>query len=162
MKKKEMIPLTIKGVILEEQKKIPVILLANKQLGSVLALPLGPSEASAIIVELEGARPPRPLTHDLFADFLDKHHFTLERVEIYGKMKETYFSRIVYSKGLKRFSLECRPSDGIALCLRRGAAITADRELLQADTARNSALASTTGKETFLYLDAEKSDRPLM
>lgn len=162
MKKEEMVPLTIKGVILEEHKKIPVILLSNKDLGSVLALPLGPSEASSIIVELEGARPPRPLTHDLFAEFLDKHRFTLERLEIYGKTEETYFSRLIYSKGLKRYSLECRPSDGIALCLRGGAAISAEKALLRADRVRNSALTSNIGKETFLYLDAEKTNRPLM
>ncbi len=124
-----MVELKIKGFALDEEK-MPIVILADGQ-RRVLPIWIGPFEASAIIVELEGITPPRPLTHDLLAMHFLRHGFSMDRLEIYGHSpQDCYRSRIVYHRRMRSFLMEVRPSDGLALAVRLGAPIVALEDLL--------------------------------
>ncbi|MCF6334243.1 MAG: bifunctional nuclease family protein [Spirochaetales bacterium] len=125
--KENMIQFTIKGIALDEESQMPIVILQSSETSRIIPLWIGPFEASAIIIEIEGVRPPRPLTHDLLSEFFSKHHYKLQYVYIYDFIDESHIAKIIYKKGLRRFSLEIRPSDGIALALRLDAPIYASQ-----------------------------------
>ncbi len=131
----DQIEVTIKGVALDQKSRLPILMLQSKENGTVLPIWIGPFEASAIITELEGIHPPRPLTHDLFSLFIQKHHFKIDRVEIYSKIEDRYFCRLHYKRGFTRYQIDVRPSDGIALALRSDASIYCKKELILNDSA---------------------------
>lgn len=133
----DLLQVFIKGLALDQKSNLPILILQAAENERVLPIWIGPFEASAIITEIEGVHPPRPLTHDLFSQFIDKHNFKLERVEIYGKLEDRYFSRLFYRKGIKKYNIEVRPSDGIALALRLGAPLYAKKELIHEKAADN-------------------------
>lgn len=115
--------LVINGIALDSQNDIPIVLLQEKEGEKVLPVQIGPFEASAIIIEMENVHPPRPLTHDLFADFFRRHGFKMEHLMIYKQVEEKFYARIYYKKGFKKHSMEVRPSDGLALAIRLEAKI---------------------------------------
>lgn len=127
--------MSIKGIALDKKSELPLLLLQAHNNGHVLPLWIGPFEASAIITEVEGVHPPRPLTHDLFTQFFSKHNFTLTSLELYEKLEDRYFARINYRKGVRTYTMEVRPSDGIALALRLHAPIYARSTLVSEHTA---------------------------
>ena len=70
--KENMIKFTIKGIALDEETQMPIVILQSSETSRTIPLWIGPFEASAIIIEIEGVRPPRPLTHDLLSEFFFK------------------------------------------------------------------------------------------
>ncbi len=125
-----MVALKIRGFLLDRDN-MPIVMLAEEAGQRLLPVWIGPSEASAIIVELEKIRPPEPLAHDLLAVLFQRHGLHMERLELYPRPEEcSYGARIVYRQGLRRCSLETRPSDGLALAVRLGAPILGAEELL--------------------------------
>ena len=121
---------SIHGVALDKSTGMPFVILFNSKRGISIGIQVGPSEASAIIVELEGVQPPRPLTHDLLSQLFLRHGFSLDAVEVYGQLEDRYLSRIRYSKGFRKYTMETRPSDGIALAVRLDAPILVDEGCL--------------------------------
>jgi uncharacterized protein len=106
----------------------PTAILEEPETGRRLEIPIGPFEASAVILELEGIVPPRPLTHDLLAQVFEEAGFRLEGVELFGEGGAR--ARLSYFKGEERAEKEVRPSDALALALRLGAPITAVSSML--------------------------------
>ncbi len=62
------VELRIRGVSIENDE--PFVVLEDKLTDRRFLMPVGPFEASAIILEMEGISPPRPLTHDLLGRIL--------------------------------------------------------------------------------------------
>ncbi len=127
--------LRVRGVALDPRDSTPVIILGEEGGERILAMVSGPFEASAVIIQLEGIAPPRPLTHDLLAGFLRDHGFTVERVELYGSDGDSYLARMRYRRGPFHYTREIRPSDGVALALRTGAPLLADPALFGCEPA---------------------------
>jgi uncharacterized protein len=119
--------LRIRGVSMENDE--PIVILEDRATDRRLQLPVGPFEASAIILELECISPPRPLTHDLLADFFAEGGFCLEAVELFGEPGLGSRARLSYRRGLRRYEKEVRPSDALALALRLDAPVLADASL---------------------------------
>ena len=131
--------LQVRGVRVDDLDTAPIVLLADSSQRLQLHLPVGPFEASAIIVEVEGISAPRPMTHDLLADFFSEAGFALDSMELFGRAGENLRARLVYHHKSKRLVKEIRPSDGIALALRLGAPILADFALLSSRQIKASA-----------------------
>lgn len=129
---KNFVVLSVSGVSIEGEDALPVVMLReDRDHGEgALSVTVGPFEASAILLELEGISPPRPLTHDLLADLFRETGMELERAELFGLPGEGPRARLVYRRGLSRRIKEVRPSDALALALRLKAPICADRDLL--------------------------------
>ncbi len=79
---------------------------------------IGAVEAQAIAIQLEGLKPPRPLTHDLFLNIALA--FDIEVVEVFiHKLEEgIFYAEIVCEQGSNRIRVDSRTSDAIALALR--------------------------------------------
>ncbi len=118
-----MVEFTVHGVALDRKSGMPLVVLCSTENQVCVGIQVGPSEASSIIVELEGVQPPRPLTHDLLSELFNRHSFTLEKIEIYETFADRSLARIHYSRGFRKYSMETRPSDAIAMAIRLSAAI---------------------------------------
>lgn len=127
---KDFVPVSVHGLTVGTGDAMPLVLLYDNSGDSALAVPVGPFEASAIILELEGIAPPRPLTHDLLAEFFREGGLSLDRAELHGARSEGPRARLVYRRGLRRAVKEVRPSDALALALRLKAPICVERSLL--------------------------------
>lgn len=79
---------------------------------------IGGFEAQAIVIKLENLEPPRPLTHDLFRSFAGACGVTVEQVLINRLREGIFYSEIVCTDGERRFSIDSRTSDAVALALR--------------------------------------------
>lgn len=86
------------------QRRVPII--------------VGGFEAQAIAIQLEGLKPPRPLTHDLFVNFSLSFKINLIEVNIYKLEEGVFFSKLICDNGQTRISIDARTSDAIALALR--------------------------------------------
>ena len=87
---------------------------------------IGPAEAQAIAIELEGMSPSRPLTHDLMKTMLTSFNIDLLEVNI-SKFKEgVFYSTIILSDGHAKIEIDSRTSDAIALAVRFDVPIYAD------------------------------------
>lgn len=126
-----MINLKIKGIALDQKTRMPIAILKTAGGDRFIPIWIGPFEASAIIIRMEEVFPPRPLTHDVLANFLNNHGFKVERLEIYDLAPDkSYFARLVYKKGFKRHYMEIRPSDGLALAVRLDVPIVASEKVV--------------------------------
>jgi len=129
-KETNMIELNVKGIALDPKSGMPIILLSERDGHRLLPIWIGPFEASSIILQMEGVRPPRALTHDILALIFKRHGLEVRRLEIYNATQNNYLSRVIYRKRFRTFSIEVRPSDGIALALRTGGSIFAEESVL--------------------------------
>lgn len=99
----------------------PVVVLIEKgEAARELPIWVGPAEAQAIAIELEGVERPRPLTHDLMRRLVEVLGARLERVVVTQIDSHTYFAELhlIGRQGEKLDKVDARPSDAIALALR--------------------------------------------
>ena len=121
---------TVKGVILDQVSDMPFIILQTENKKRSVSIGVGPAEAIAIIMALEGLQASRPLTHDLLVHFFALHRFFVQRVEIYEMKGAKYYAKLFYRKGLRKFRLEVRPSDGLAIAVRLKTPIFVKEEII--------------------------------
>ncbi len=95
-----------------------------KEIGGERRLPIiiGQFEAQAIAFELEGMKPPRPLTHDLLKTLIETFGYRVESVTINELKDSTFYSRIKFDAETIG-EIDARPSDAIALALKFSAPI---------------------------------------
>jgi len=83
-----------------------------------LPIIIGSYEAQAIALEIEGIKPPRPLTHDLLKNLIDNLGATVLEVFIDELRDNTFFAKIVIEVSALTNEIDSRPSDAIALAVR--------------------------------------------
>jgi hypothetical protein len=103
-----------------------------KETGRERYLPIwiGPWEASAIAMRLQGLTPERPLTHDLFAAALEGLGARVDRVIISALAEETFHARLLIELEGRVVEVDSRPSDALALAVRAGGRIFASEAVL--------------------------------
>lgn len=79
---------------------------------------IGGFEAQAIAIEIEGLKPPRPLTHDLLVSFAEAYNIEIIDVTINRLEEGIFYSDITCFNGTNRIKIDARTSDSIALALR--------------------------------------------
>lgn len=92
---------------------------------------IGATEAQAIILELKGINPPRPLTHALFVSVLEALGAQLLRVLIYKVEGGVYYAYLYLRAGDTIFRVDSRTSDAIVLALRMAAPILIYEDILE-------------------------------
>jgi bifunctional DNase/RNase len=120
------------GVRLELPANAPVVLL-REQGGERRVLPIyiGPEEARAIALALEGVSTPRPMTHDLFRDVLGAVDVTVQRITVTDLRESTFFADIeLRTAAGETVTVSSRPSDAVALAVRVEAPIFAAESVL--------------------------------
>ncbi len=88
-----------------------------------LPIIIGSFEAQAIAMELEGIKPPRPLTHDLLKTMIDNLSAVVNEVVIDELRENTFYAKIILEIASIENTLDARPSDAIALAVRTGSPI---------------------------------------
>jgi bifunctional DNase/RNase len=109
-----------------------VVILKETARERYLPIWIGPWEASAIAMRLQGLTPERPLTHDLFTTALSDLGVTVNQVVITALAEETYHARLYLQVDGRSLELDSRPSDALALAVRVGASIYAAEGVLDA------------------------------
>src|SRR4051812_27525355 len=118
------------GVRLELPANTPVVLLREQTGDRVLPIYIGPEEAKAIAVALEGMAMPRPMTHDLLRDVLTSLGATLARVTVTELRDRTFYAELELRIDGRTVRVSSRPSDAIALAVRVDAPIYAAEDVL--------------------------------
>jgi bifunctional DNase/RNase len=129
-----MIEVTVAHLGLDRTTNSPVVILREKDGNRVLPIWIGPAEASAIAMEMQGMRPPRPMTHDLLKSVILGLGAVVQRIVISALKDKTYFAELWLARGDHVFQLDARPSDSIALALRVSASIFTEADLLEEGT----------------------------
>jgi uncharacterized protein len=96
-----------------------------------LPILIGPFEAHAISLPLEGTRPDRPMSHDLIRNILDRLDVFLDRVVIDDLWNTIYYAKLYLKKGEEEIEIDARPSDAIAIAVRFDAPIFVAEGILE-------------------------------
>jgi bifunctional DNase/RNase len=88
-----------------------------------LPIIIGAFEAQSIALEMEGIKPPRPLTHDLMKNIIDQMGVALMEVIINDLRDGTFFAQLALDSPTTNHEVDSRPSDAIALAVRYGVPI---------------------------------------
>src|ERR671926_69300 len=99
--------MVIYGVSFDMVGKQPIVLLKTRDGNKFLPIWIGHPEAAAILMKLQGANTPRPMTHDLMDEMLQRLDVSCAKVEI-----------------------DSRPSDALALAVRTKAPIFAHEDVI--------------------------------
>ncbi|HUP63113.1 MAG TPA: bifunctional nuclease family protein [Thermoanaerobaculia bacterium] len=131
----ELVPMTIKGLMLDPVSNSPIVVLKDDDEKFFLPIWVGIFEANAIALQLENITTPRPMTHDLLRNMIDELDARVTRVVINDLRDSTFFAQIRLMIGGKTLEVDARPSDAIALALRTEAPIFVAQSVLdQAQT----------------------------
>jgi len=84
-----------------------------------LPIIIGAAEAQSIALEMEGIKPPRPLTHDLMKNLITAFGAELQDIIIDDLRDGTFYAKL----NIDNQQIDSRPSDAIALAVRYGAQI---------------------------------------
>ena len=96
-----------------------------------LPIVIGGFEAQAIAVALEKMQPSRPLTHDLFANFMATFAIDLLEVVIYKLEEGIFFARLVCQNDGETIEIDSRTSDALALAVRANCRIYTFENILE-------------------------------
>jgi bifunctional DNase/RNase len=124
------IEVTVESVRVHMPTGRHVLVLREADQGRLLMIWVGPWEASAIAMKLQGLTPERPLTHDLLVTVLQELDAAVARIVISDLADETFHARLVIDRGAGPIDIDARPSDAIALAVRLGAPIFATEDVL--------------------------------
>lgn len=124
-----LITLTVKGLTYSERPTGAYALLLESELDKRrLPIVIGAFEAQAIAIALDKmSTPPRPMTHDLFAQSLIAHGATLERIIVHALIDGVFYAQLHFEGGKV---LDARPSDAVALAVRLDCPIFATDEVM--------------------------------
>lgn len=127
----DLLPMEVHGVNLDVMTNQPVVIL--REVGSKRFLPIwiGQFEATAILMEIQGVTPSRPLTHDLMKTLMDELHATLDRVVVNDLRDGTFYATISVAVNGSNLEVDARPSDAIALAVRNSTPIFASQEVME-------------------------------
>lgn len=123
------VQLTVEAVALD-WKGNPIVVLREPEGNRAVFIWVGLLEANAISMPLEEQRPPRPMTHDLIISILEEMEVEVERVTITDMRNATYYATLDLRDGDDRTSIDCRPSDAIAVALRSRSPVYIGEDLL--------------------------------
>ena len=129
--------MAVSGLAVDERTHTPVVLLREKSGSRMLPIWIGPSEASAIAIELTGRKFQRPLTHDLLKTIIDGLSAKVPKIAIVDLREKTYYAKVYIERDQELLAIDARPSDCIALALRTRSPIFVREELLRDEEAED-------------------------
>ncbi|CAI8052015.1 Uncharacterized protein Rv1829 [Geodia barretti] len=107
-----------------------VVILRENDSDRYLPIWIGPAEADAIAVKLQDLSVPRPLTHDLLREVIDKLGGSIKHILVNDLQNDTFFATITIEVNGNSEDIDCRPSDAVALAVRAKVPIYANEAVL--------------------------------
>lgn len=125
-----MIEVTIDSIRVSLMSQHRIVVLKEENGNRFLPIWIGPFEADAITLQLQGVDAPRPLTHDLLKTVIETLGGEVLHIVISGLEKNTYYARIVLDVDGDTVEVDSRPSDAIALGVRVNAPVYVAEEVM--------------------------------
>jgi len=107
-----------------------VVILKEKMADRYLPIWIGPAEADAIAVKLQGVEVPRPLTHDLLYSVIDVLGATIDSVIVNDLKNDTFYAKVVLKIDGSQMEVDSRPSDALALAVRAEVPVYAEENVI--------------------------------
>ena len=126
-----MIKVTIDSVRASLLSQHRVVVLKEEEVERYLAIWIGPYEADAITIKLQGVEVARPLTHDLLDQSIARLDAKVSHILVNDLHDDTFFARIIMDRDGERIELDSRPSDAIALAVRVQAPIFVSESVME-------------------------------
>jgi hypothetical protein len=125
-----MVEMSVDSIRVSVMNSQRVVILKEAHSDRYLPIWIGPAEADAIAVKLQGISVPRPLTHDLLYSILNALGAKIKSVFVNDLQNDTFFARIYVTANGKEIEIDSRPSDAIAIAVRAKVPIFAAEEVL--------------------------------
>jgi len=126
-----MIEVKIDSIRVSLMSQHRVVVLKEVDTDRYLPIWIGPFEADAITIQLQGVQVARPLTHDLLKSFIDQMGATISHIMVSELKNDTFFARIVMDVNGNSMEIDARPSDAIALAVRVNAPLFVAEEVME-------------------------------
>jgi bifunctional DNase/RNase len=110
--------LVIDSIRISQMNYQRVVVLKEMETSLFLLIWIGPTEAEAIAVKMQGMSVPRPLTHDLLVDLVKSVGGSFEHILVNDLQNETFYAKIVIRIGDQTHEIDSRPSDAMAVAVR--------------------------------------------
>src|SRR5919109_2774574 len=123
--------MVIYGVSFDLVGKQPIVLLKTADGNKFLPIWIGHPEAAAILMKLQNASTPRPMTHDLVTDILGQLDAQVTRITVTELRENTFYAQITVQMDGQEIEVDSRPSDAIALAIRAEAPIFAADSVIE-------------------------------
>ncbi len=120
----------IVGLTVDEESNAPILVLRTIDTNETIPIWIGLLEAASIASALQKINFDRPMTHDLFKNFIALMDVSLTKIEVCDLKDNTFFAKLVFASGEKTFIMDSRPSDAIALSIRFDAPIYVDEKVI--------------------------------
>ena len=126
-----MIELVLNKIKVDETRNEQVIIFREKDGTRFLPVVIGIAEVNAIKMRLSGIKPPRPLTHDLLLQTIERLGAKLQKVTIDKLQNNTFYATLVLVRdGQGELQIDARPSDCVALAIRAEAPVFVTEEIM--------------------------------
>lgn len=125
-----MIEMSIDSIRVSLMNYQRVVILKEKASDRYLPIWIGPAEAEAIAIKLQGVTVQRPLTHDLLSSAIDTLGATVNSIIVNDLKNDTFYAKIMLDVDGRSLELDSRPSDALALAVRTSVPIYADESVL--------------------------------
>lgn len=129
---KELVAVRLEGVYVAEAEGQTTRFLVLTDGMRRLPILIGPFEATAISLPLDGRQPDRPMTHDLIKIMIERLGSTVDRIVIDDLWSGTFYAKVFLEQGEDEIAIDSRPSDAIALAVRFEAPIYVSEDILEA------------------------------
>jgi bifunctional DNase/RNase len=123
--------MVIYGVSFDMVGKQPIVLLKTVTGNTFLPIWIGHAEAAAILMKLQGAETPRPMTHDLLNDVLGELNAEIAKITVTELRENTFYALITLRASSSEIEVDSRPSDALALAVRTNAPIFAADKVIE-------------------------------
>ncbi|MFQ5611819.1 MAG: bifunctional nuclease family protein [Anaerolineae bacterium] len=127
-----MIEVSIDSVRVSLMSQHRVVVLKETDVERYLPIWIGPFEAEAIAMRLQGIEAARPLTHDLLKNMIDELGARVSHILVSELRNETFYARIILDSNGTSLEIDARTSDAIALAVRVNAPIFVNEEVMEA------------------------------
>ncbi len=125
-----MIEMTVDSIRVSLMNYQRVVILKEKAAERYLPIWIGPAEADAIAVKLQGVNVPRPLTHDLLCSVVDALGASISSIIVSDLKNDTFYAKVIVNVDGEQLEIDSRPSDALALAVRAEVSIYAEEAVL--------------------------------
>ncbi len=125
-----MVEVTIDSIRVSLMNYQRVVILKGKTMDRYLPIWIGPAEADAVAVKLQGISVPRPLTHDLLCSVIDALGASINSIVVNDLKNDTFYAKITLDVDGGQMEIDSRPSDALALAVRVEAPIYVEELVL--------------------------------
>jgi bifunctional DNase/RNase len=108
-----------------------IMILKEKTAERCLPIWIGPAEADAIAIKIQGVTVKRPLTHDLMYSIISALTASIDFILLNDSEGDIFYAKIMLNASGKTIEIDSRPSDAIGLAVRAGVQIYAEEAVLE-------------------------------